>query len=338
MGTLLPPVGHRPPTPTIESKVPLLQVFAQRLRTGALAPNGNPIRARTVEDYVRHVGQAFLNVGAEDPRNNSSQQVDFRLKRMFSGWKKADPPPNRVKPIPIQVLRNIMFVAANSNHPVLERTADMIVLAFFFLLRPGEYTASPSDTTPFDYQSVQLFLGETRLNIVASTDNQLRCATFISLTFSNQKNGVQNEVVGLGLSGDQLLCPVKTMVRIVLALRRTNATPTTLLSSVFHNNRWKPITPTMITFTIKKAVRFLGPTIGFLEKDVSARCLRAAGANALLNAKVDPSIISLIGRWRSDEMLRYLSVQNKSIMKDFARRMLHSGTYTLIPNQLVPMH
>ena len=257
---------------------------------------------------------------------------------MFSGWKKADPPPNRVKPIPIQVLRNIMFVASNSNHPVLERTADMIVLAFFFLLRPGEYTASPSDTTPFDFRSVQLFLGDQRLDMLLSTDDQLRCATFVSLTFTMQKNGVPNEVVGQGLSGDQLLCPVKTMVRIILALRRAHATPTTLLSSVHHNNRWKPITPTMITFTIKQAVTFLGPSIGFLASDVSARCLRAAGANALLNAKVDPTIISLIGRWRSDEMLRYLSVQNKSIMKDYARRMLHSGNYTLIPNQLVPMH
>jgi hypothetical protein len=93
----------------------------------------------------------------------------------------------------------------------------------------------------------------------------------------------------------------------------------------------------MISKTIKQAVTFLGPTLGFVATDVSARCLRAAGANALLNARVDPEIISLIGRWRSDQMLRYLTLQNSTIMKDFARRMLESGNYTLIPNQLVPM-
>jgi hypothetical protein len=257
---------------------------------------------------------------------------------MFSGWKKKDKPPNRVKPVPIQVIRNILFVASNSNNALVQRTADMIVLAFYFLLRPGEYTASPSDTIPFDFKSVQLFLGGQRLDITTSTDAQLQCATFVSLTFTLQKNGVQGEVVGLGLSGDPLLCPVKAMIRIITQLRRSNASPNTLLASVKVNRRWHPVTPSMVTKSIKQAVRFLGPTLGFLDTDVSARCLRAAGANALLAARVDPEVISLIGRWRSDEMLRYLSVQNSTIMKEFSKKMLNNGTYTLLPNQLVPMN
>ena len=53
-------------------------------------------------------------------------------------------------------------------------------------------------------------------------------------------------------------------------------------------------------------------------------------------ARVDPDVIRLIGRWRSDEMLRYLHVQAYSLMKDYSRLMLSSGDYTLIPNQLVP--
>ena len=52
----------------------------------------------------------------------------------------------------------------------------------------------------------------------------------------------------------------------------------------------------------------------------------------------DPDVIRLIGRWRSDEMLRYLHVQAYPLMKDYARRMLSSATYTLIPNHLVPQH
>ena len=89
---------------------------------------------------------------------------------------------------------------------------------------------------------------------------------------------------------------------------------------------------------LKNTVTYLGPALGFLATDVSARCLRAAGANALLNARIDPKVITLIGRWRSDEMLRYLHVQNRHLMKDYASRMLRHGDYTLIPNQLVPMH
>ena len=51
---------------------------------------------------------------------------------------------------------------------------------------------------------------------------------------------------------------------------------------------------------------FAGTPLGFTHHDVSARSLRAAGAMALLCLGVDHDIISLIGRWRSDEMTRYL--------------------------------
>ena len=257
---------------------------------------------------------------------------------MIAYWKKQDPPPNRVKPVPIRVIRTLLFIAENSNDDHLKATADMIVIAFFFLLRPGEYTASPSDTQPFDFKSVQLFLGDTRLDVENSTDAQLRCATFASLTFDSQKNGVRGEVIGLGLSGDLTLCPVKAITRRIIHLRNARAPPQTPLSFCFSRNQWRPVTPTQVSTMLKNTVTYLGPALGFLATDVSARCLRAAGANALLNARIDPEVITLIGRWRSDEMLRYLHVQNRHLMKDYSARMLQHGDFTLIPNQLVPMH
>jgi hypothetical protein len=58
---------------------------------------------------------------------------------------------------------------------------------------------------------------------------------------------------------------------------------------------------------------------------------------ALLCAEVDTDIIRLIGRWRSDEMLRYLHVQAEPVMRGFAPRMLQAE-FTLLPNSTVPMH
>eukprot|EP00956_Cyclotella_meneghiniana_P040450 scaffold195779_cov33-Cyclotella_meneghiniana.AAC.1 len=57
----------------------------------------------------------------------------------------------------------------------------------------------------------------------------------------------------------------------------------------------------------------------------------------LAKLKVDSDVIRLIGRWRSDEMLRYLHVQAAPLMQDYSRRMLRSSDYSLIPNQTVPM-
>ena len=52
---------------TADNKISIMQVFAQRVRTGEFAANENPIRDRSTEDYARHVAQAFLGVGTPDP-------------------------------------------------------------------------------------------------------------------------------------------------------------------------------------------------------------------------------------------------------------------------------
>ena len=277
-------------------------------------------------------------MGTDDPRLNSAHDIDFRLQRTIKAWKTSDPAPLRVKPIPIQVIRRIARLShasdrgPTSSTSLYQATTDMIIIAFFFLLRPGEYTDNPNN--PFRLADVQLFIGHTRLHLANAPTSQLQQARFASLTFTNQKNGVRGEVIGLACSGDPFLCPVKAIVRRVIYLRSHNATPDTPLSRLFDTTA--RVTAAVITTTIRDSVGFLGPELGFLPSDVSARCLRAAGATALLLARVDPDVIRLIGRWRSDEMLRYLHVQAYSLMKDYSRLMLSSGDYTLIPNQLVP--
>ena len=68
-----------------EDKIPYLQVFGQRVRDGELAKDGNPVRAQTAEDYLRHVAQAFQSVGAPDPRLASNNKLDYRILRMIGG-------------------------------------------------------------------------------------------------------------------------------------------------------------------------------------------------------------------------------------------------------------
>ena len=131
---------------------------------------------------------------------------------MLRTYSKLDPPPNRVKPVPIQVIRHIAAIANAAAQPYQLAVADMIIIAFFFLLRPGEYTASPSDTSPFRFKDVQLFIGEQRLSLENAPLPQLKTATFATLTFTNQKNGVQGEVIGLSCSGSPSLCPVLGLI------------------------------------------------------------------------------------------------------------------------------
>ena len=68
----------------------------------------------------------------------------------------------------------------------------MIIIAFFFLLRPGEYTDNNSNSTPFHLEDVQLFIGSRSLDLLTASDAELHQARFSALTFTDQKNTVRN--------------------------------------------------------------------------------------------------------------------------------------------------
>jgi hypothetical protein len=72
--------------------IPYFHLFARRWRDGRLAPKGEPTRARTAEDAIRQVGQAFSLVGADDPRLNRQGRLDYWLSRVFCRWKIIDGP------------------------------------------------------------------------------------------------------------------------------------------------------------------------------------------------------------------------------------------------------
>ena len=52
---------------------------------------------------------------------------------------------------------------------------------------------------------------------------------------------------------------------------------------------------------------------------------------ALLCAGVGQDRIRMIGRWRSDELYRYLHVQAQPVMTGLAAAMLQGGSYRLAP-------
>jgi hypothetical protein len=70
------------------------------------------------------------------------------------------------------------------------------------------------------------------------------------------------------------------------------------------------------------------PELGIEPQDISCRSLRPGGATAMLCARIDLNIARLVGRWRSDEMLKYLHVQADSIMHNYSRQMFEQGHFS----------
>ena len=84
-------------------------------------------------------------------------------------------------------------MAAASNDQELQAVADMIIIAFFFLIQPGEYTGTKPDSAQFRLSDVTFSVDRTVFDTATATDNELAAATFVILIFSTQKNGVRGE-------------------------------------------------------------------------------------------------------------------------------------------------
>ena len=64
--------------------------------------------------------------------------------------------------------------------------------------------------------------------------------------------------------------------------------------------------------TIPYVVCATSLSIGFTKAKICARSLWYVGNMAILNAKMEPETIHLVGMWTSDTILRYLHTKAKS--------------------------
>ena len=121
-------------------------------------------------------------------------------------------------------------MAAASNDQELQAVADIIIISFFFLLRPGEYTGTKYDSSPFLLSDVTFSVSRTVFDTITATDNELAATTCVILVFNTQKNGVQGEKIGHGDTGEPLLCPKEAFRRQVGHLQQHGAPADTPLA------------------------------------------------------------------------------------------------------------
>jgi hypothetical protein len=259
------------------------------------------------------------------------------LKRWLVSLHKADPASTRVYPCNASILRQAYLLSANSTATV--QTRYLATVGYFFMCRPGEVVLGRKDsrTTPFRLCDVELTVPPNRL--VTFTNNQAYGqtlndvyylkATRVSLIYTDQKNCVKGEKISHSPSGHPLLCPVLAVAHIVCHLLRHSAPPDTPLYTYYLNPTTpKSVTSSMVTKLLRGAATKIQHLTGIPPDKISARSLRPGGATALLCAGHLPTNIALIGRWRSEAMLRYLRAQATPAAASFAQQMVDCGDYT----------
>lgn len=320
----------------IADPIPFFLVFAVRYRDGSLSKSGDPVRSGTVDDILRDIGQTMALLGRPDPRILPSGKQEFRLKRLLKGFTKEDPPSQRLQPVSLAILQQL---CRDTGESAFDRTTrDLTIMGFFYLCRPGEAYApsSPhSESAPFRLCDVEFAVGSGLYRADTIPIQHLDHAHGVRLEFTTQKNCNKGEKIAHGLSGDALVCPTKALVRLVKNLRQHNAPRTTPLHCTDPATQLS-VHARHITAALQFAARTAQVITGIDPAKLTARSLRPGGATALLCARVDPNTIKLVGRWKSDAMLRYLHAQAVPAMRNLARAMFLHGTFTFQPDQFQP--
>jgi hypothetical protein len=291
-------------------------------KDGRLAPKGNPVVARHAEDALRLVGQAFAAIGAGDPRHDPrTGRLDFRLARQQAGYKKTDRPTVRKLPIPKDVLKQAHQLAVLAGTAKEAAISDLIWMAFFFLLRPGEYCWTTANGHPFVLDDVTFEVNARSYKATTTPLTLLPYATGVGLYFSQQKNGIKGEVITLTKSRDSDVCPVHVIANRIRHLHANHAPPNTPLFIYYSLGVQFRISDRIITSWLRLASSTLG-----LPSLPTAGALRTTGAQSLLNGGIPIFMIKLIGRWRSDEVFRYLHTSSTQLMQPFPEAMLHHAS------------
>ena len=91
----------------IQDPLYFLQIFAERVQYGVITANSLPVRKISVDQYLPYVGKKIVAVGTRDRSLDTLESVDFRLGQQLAAYKREDPIPSIITPIPIYILHCI---------------------------------------------------------------------------------------------------------------------------------------------------------------------------------------------------------------------------------------
>lgn len=262
------------------------------------------------------------------------------MARAVEGWRRQDPPAVPQLAVPITVPQHL-FQQAYGERAVSDKTkaiADLSVIAFFYLLRVGEYTqdttSKPSSktrkrTVNFRVRDVGFFKNKKILPR-NSPLHILLTADACTLKITNQKNGRMGQTIHHEAIAGEDCCPVKSLARRVHHILQHTAIGNTPISAVFPSGSKRIlVTPTDMIRSLRGAAKALHLHNHGIDPDlIGVHSLRSGGAMAMKLQGVSDTTIMKMGRWRSLTFLMYIHEQIAHISHNLSTRMSRVMPFT----------
>jgi hypothetical protein len=208
-----------------------------------------------------------------------------------------------------------------SKCPKARAIGDLGLIAFFYLLRVGEYTRPryvkvqgikkrATRTVQFRVCDVGFFRHGTILPRSSKLKDLLK-ATSCTLKITNQKNGRMGQTVHHHATKTSS-CPVQALAHRIHHILSNNGTSDNLICDVWDSDKhnWIQITNKDMTQSLRSSVCVLNLNNKGIDADlVGPHSLRAGGAMALKLNGADDTTIMKMGRWSGLTFLQYIHNQ-----------------------------
>ena len=245
--------------------------------------------------------------------------------------RRTDPPSVPQLALPVTVIVQCHASAYATTNAQHHASADLSIIAFFYLLRVGEYTAPrqvkrngrlvrATRTIQFRVQDVGFWKHQKQLDRNASLE-ELLTAHLATLKISNQKNGKMGQTIHHEAINKRY-CPIKALARRVNHILRNQGADSSLICVYKHDQELCSVTPTDMITCIRKSVKDLHLDESGIDPDiVGVHSLRAGGAMSLkLHGESDTTIMKQ-GRWSGLTFLQYIHNQIGHLSKNLSTKM-----------------
>ena len=249
-------------------------------------------------------------------------------------WMDADP-----APVPEHALPNhtVLWLATNFEQlgpgKKFKVIGSLAVVAFFYLLRVGEYTPAKRSATkrtiPLRKCDIQLRRNGTLIPHSSPLD-VLLTADAANICLENQKNGDRSSNVNHSATTNPHFCPVRSLARLIHELRDLD--DSAALGSFCDNGTWQHVSADHMLGAVRLAAIHtrLVEDYGFDLKRIGTHSLRSGGATQLAANGYSADVIQALGRWKSDSYKRYIqhvmSVLTVGISNNMANLSFHHNT------------
>ena len=101
---------------------------------------GSQVKVQTVTKALAAISKTLELAGQPSPVYREDQKYQVSIEKMIEGMRRADPLPRPQLAVPVKLVREASLIALQNDDPKHIALTDLMVIAFYYLLRSGEYT------------------------------------------------------------------------------------------------------------------------------------------------------------------------------------------------------